>query len=254
VIGVFDSGVGGLGVLREIHRLVPGADLLYVADRGRAPYGPRSLVEVQEFSREIAGWLIERGASTLVVACNTASAAALDELRAQHPRFPIVGMEPAVKPAAEITASGVIAVFATAATFQGRLFESVVSRFGKGATVLTRACPEWVELVEGGLVAGPQVESSVAGWVLPVVEAGADALVLGCTHFSFLKPLIEQTAGEGVTVIDPAPAVALQTSRVAGLTPGSGLITLAASGDRRRFAELALQLAGLETPDVLAFP
>jgi glutamate racemase len=254
VIGVFDSGVGGLGVLREIRGALPRADLLYVADRGRAPYGPRSLGEVQEFSREIAAWLIDKGATTLVVACNTASAAALDELRILHPGLPIVGMEPAVKPAADLTTSGVIAVFATAATFQGRLFESVVSRFGKGASVITRACPEWVELVEAGTLVGPEVEAAVARWVGPAIEAGADALVLGCTHFSFLRPVIEGIAGEGVTVIDPAPAVALQTARVARAGDGSGTVTMAASGDLRRFIELADELAGLHPDAILHFP
>jgi glutamate racemase len=189
-----------------------------------------------------------------VVACNTASAAALDELRILHPDLPIVGMEPAVKPAADLTTSGVIAVFATAATFQGRLFESVVSRFGKGASVITRACPEWVELVEAGILRGPKVEAAVARWVGPAIEAGADALVLGCTHFSFLRPVIEEMAGEGVTVIDPAPAVALQTARVARESDGSGTVTLAASGDLRRFAELANELAGLHTGSILHFP
>jgi glutamate racemase len=254
MIGVFDSGVGGLSVLREIRLVLPRADLLYVADRARAPYGLRSLAEVQSFSGEIAGWLIGHGATTLVVACNTASAAALDELRADHPSLPIVGMEPAVKPAAALTATGVIAVFATAATFQGRLFESVVSRFGHGARVIERACPEWVELVEAGRVDDPGVERAVTACLGPALEAGADALVLGCTHFSFLRPVIDRVSGGSATVIDPAPAVALQTARVAPRTSESGELRMAASGDLGRFADLAKELAGLIADTILVYP
>ncbi|MCI0543718.1 MAG: glutamate racemase [Actinobacteria bacterium] len=254
MIGVFDSGVGGLSVLIEIRKALPDADLVYVADRGRAPYGPRSLTEIQRFSAEIADWLIDRGCTTLVVACNTASAAALEELRSAHPGMQIVGMEPAVKPAAVATSSGVIAVFATAATFQGRLFESVVSRFGEGRTVVTTACPEWVELVETGHVEGPMVESAVVKRVVPAIEVGADTLVLGCTHFSFLADVIGRVGGPGTRVIDPAQAVAAQTARVAPITEGQGHLVFAASGDRDRLADLARALAGLTADEVFPFP
>lgn len=253
MIGVFDSGVGGLSVLGEIRRALPLADLTYVADRDRAPYGVRDLGEVQQFSAEISRWLLDRGATTLVVACNTASAAALEMLRAEHPDLPIVGMEPAVKPAAASTGTGVIAVFATAVTFQGRLFASLVDRYGSDATVLTRACPSWVDLVETGVTGGPVAEDVVAEEVTPAVEAGADTLVLGCTHFSFLAPVIRGVAGARVAVIDPAPAVARQTARVAS-ADGTGALTMAASGDRRRFAELAATVGGFRTGDIVAFP
>lgn len=254
MIGVFDSGVGGLSVLREIRLTLPDADLLYVADRGRAPYGPRPLEEVQLFSHEIASWLLDRGASTIVVACNTASAAALDDLRIAHPTVPIVGMEPAVKPAAEATATGVIAVYATAATFQGRLFESVVSRFTEGVTVLQSARPEWVALVERGMVDGPKVMARLEADITPALASGADTLVLGCTHFSFLAPAIRDLVGVEVEIIDPAPAVARQTARVATEREGSGSLILAASGDRRQFAELAGRLAGIVVEGVETYP
>lgn len=254
MIGVFDSGVGGLSVLREIRAVLPYADLLYVADRGRAPYGPRELTEVQQFSEEIASWLIARGATTLVVACNTASAAALDELRRIHPRVPIVGMEPAVKPAVATTRTGVIAVFATAATFQGRLFESVVSRFTKGISVIPRACPDWVLLVESGVVHGPDVETAITREVGSVVAEGADTLVLGCTHFSFLSPVIERIAGPDIRLIDPAAAVARQTARVAVNPVAYGRFTLAASGDLSGLDQLALGLAGLEPDAMETYP
>jgi glutamate racemase len=245
MIGVFDSGIGGLAVLRQIRAQMPSADLLYLADRGRAPYGTRSLAEVEQISVEIGEWLVGRGATTLVVACNTASAAALETMRSSFDGLPIVGMEPAVKPAAARTRSGVIAVFATAATFQGRLFESVVSRHGEGVRVVARACPQWVELVESGLVAGEEAEEAVAA---PLEEArgeGADVAVLGCTHFSFLAPLLGALGGEELTVIDPAPAVAAQTARVARESHGEGTLQFATSGDPARLVSLAAGVAGV---------
>jgi glutamate racemase len=254
VIGVFDSGVGGLSVLREIRRMVPSADLLYVADRGRAPYGPRPLIQVQGFSHEIARWLIDRGSTTIVVACNTASAAALEELRENFPEVPIVGMEPAVKPAAEATRSGVIAVYATAATFQGRLFESVVSRFTEGVTVLQSARPEWVTLVERGEVDGPEVDARLATDIQPDLDAGVDTLVLGCTHFSFLAPALGRLVGPEIRIIDPAEAVARQTARVAPEIEGSGDLRMAASGDIGTFQRLADLLVGMGDARFEAYP
>jgi glutamate racemase len=246
LIGVFDSGVGGLSVLREIRAVLPDADLLYVADRARAPYGVKTLDEVSQIAHEVTAWLLDHGATCVVVACNTASAAALESIRLHHPAVPIVGMEPAVKPAALASKSRKVAVLATAATFQGRLFESVVSRFGGGIEVLTRACPEWVELVENGDVSGPQAEDLVGKVVRPLKDQGTDVLVLACTHFSFLRPVIESLTN--LEVIDPAPAVAAQTKRVAPENPGSGDLVLAASGDTAAFTRLAEALASIAAP------
>ncbi|MEE8405901.1 MAG: glutamate racemase [Acidimicrobiia bacterium] len=255
MIGVFDSGLGGLSVLIEIKTLAPNADLLYVADLARAPYGNRSLDEVRSMSHEVANWLIEQGAETLVVACNTASAAALDSLRESRQEIPIVGMEPAVKPAAAASETGVIGVFATEATFQGRLFESVVSDHARKAKVVTRACPEWVEMVERGEFSGPDVDATVAAALVPIIDEGADVLVLGCTHFSFLRPTIEKIAGPGVTVVDPALAVAAQTIRVAGAIEGEGRVRMAASGDPSVLARLASDLGIVDSSgEVLPFP
>lgn len=255
MIGVFDSGLGGLSVLIEIKMLAPNADLLYVADRARAPYGNRSLDEVRSMSHEVATWLIQQGAETLVVACNTASAAALDSLRESGQEIPIIGMEPAVKPAAAASETGVIGVFATEATFQGRLFESLVSDQARNAKVVTRACPEWVEMVERGEFAGPDVDSTITAALIPMIDEGADVLVLGCTHFSFLRPVIERIAGPGITVIDPAPAVAAQTIRVAGVIGGEGRVRLAASGDPSVFARLASDVGIVySSGEVLPFP
>lgn len=255
MIGVFDSGLGGLSVLTEIRRSLPSADLLYVADRARAPYGSRSLDEVKELSHEVAGWLLARSAETIVVACNTASAAALDSLRATFDQIPFVGMEPAVKPAASNTASGIIGVLATQATFQGRLFRSVVSRHAGASRVLERVCHQWVELVEKGQVDGPEVEEAVRLEVEPLLAVGADTLVIGCTHFAFLEPVIRRVAGETVRIVDPAPAVAAQTARLCRVEHGSGRLTLAASDDTEEFARLAWAIAGVKTTQpVLPFP
>ncbi|HET9201637.1 MAG TPA: glutamate racemase [Acidimicrobiia bacterium] len=253
MIGVFDSGVGGLSVLAEIRRELPSADLLYFADQGRAPYGVRTLEEVAAMSGEVSQWLLDRGADVITIACNTASAAALHQLRARHPDVPFVGMEPAVKPAALNTTSGIIGVVATAATFQGELFASVVQRHASGATVLTTACPTWVELVEWGEIDGPQARGQIEQCLAALLEGGADTLVLGCTHFSFLVPLIEDVAGPDVAIVDPGPAVARQVRRVVGDTDGGARLILASSGDPDLLRERAGQLAGIEaTEPVLA--
>lgn len=253
MIGVFDSGVGGLSVLVEIRRRLPSADLLYFADQGRAPYGVRSLEEVAAMSEEVTQWLIDRGANLITIACNTASAAALHRLRAQYPGLPFVGMEPAVKPAALNTHSGVIGVVATAATFQGELFASVVQRHAAGARILSGACPTWVQLVEAGEVQGPTARLEVERCLSGIIEGGADTLVLGCTHFSFLIPLIEDVAGPGLSIIDPGPAVARQVRRISGEIKGEGTLTLATSGDPDRLRASAKGLAGIEaTAPVLA--
>jgi glutamate racemase len=246
LIGVFDSGVGGLSVLTELRALLPEADLVYVADRGRAPYGTKSLDEVEAIALEVTTWLIERGATCVVVACNTASAAALDSIRHRFPEVPIVGMEPAVKPAAVASKSGKVAVLATAATFQGRLFESVVSRFAVGVEVTTRACPEWVELVENGTVTGPVAEAAVGEVVMPLANSDVDVIVLACTHFSFLRPVIRSLSQ--LDVVDPARAVAAQAKRVAPRQSGGGALELVASGDPEEFAHLAAALASTAAP------
>jgi len=255
VIGVFDSGVGGLGVLAQIRIEMPNADIVYVADQARAPYGGRSLVDVADAADETAAWLLDNGAETIVVACNTASAAALDHLRRAYPRTPFVGMEPAVKPAALTTVSGVIGVLATKATFQGELFSSVVRRHATDTTVVTAACPDWVGLVERQEIDGPGVTAIVTDRVAPLLELGADCLVLGCTHFPFLTPVIREVTGPDVSIIDPAPAVARQVRRVHTSEEGTGNLTLATSGNPDTFARQVSRLIGLEaSAAVLALP
>ncbi len=213
-IGIFDSGVGGLSVLREIRAQVPGEGLIYFADQGHVPYGSRSLEEVRAFSEEITRFLLEQGAQLIVAACNTASAAALHYLREEFPAVPFVGMEPAVKPAAEQTKSGVVGVLATPATFQGALYASVVERFAQGVTVLQDTCPGLVGQIEKGDLDSGETRAILENALNPMLARGIDTVVLGCTHYPFVIPLIRQIVGENVRVIDPAPAVARQVKRI----------------------------------------
>ena len=215
-VGVFDSGVGGLSVWIEIARQLPHVDLVYVADQAHCPYGLRSRDEIRDLAEGITAFMIERGADVIVVACNTASAAALHALRATRERspVPIVGMEPAIKPAAAHTRSGHVGVIATQVTFQGELFASLLERFAQGVTVHTQVCPGLVERVEAGQLEDEATLSLLRRYLDPLLEAGIDTLVLGCTHYPFLRPAISRVVGPAVEIVDPAPAVARQTGRV----------------------------------------
>jgi glutamate racemase len=214
LIGVFDSGVGGLSVLRAIRQQLPGVPVIFLADQAHVPYGPRSLEQVRGFSEAITRYLLERGCGLIVVACNAASAAALRYLRQVFPRVPFVGMEPAVKPAAEHTRSGVVGVLATPATFQGALYASVVERFADGVTLLPHTCPGLVTQIEAGQLDTMQTRSILEEALRPMLAQGIDTVVLGCTHYPFVIPLIQQIVGPQVRVIDPAPAVARQVGRL----------------------------------------
>jgi glutamate racemase len=213
-IGIYDSGVGGLSVLRYVRALLPHEDLLYVADQAHVPYGPRPAHEVRRFAAGVVRFFESERAKLVVVACNTASAAALGHLRATFPGVPFVGMEPAVKPAAATTISGTVGVLATPATLQGALFESVVERFARDVVVLEATLPGLVERIEAGDLDGPETRRIVEQDVRTLVERGADTIVLACTHYPFVVPLIEDAAGPGVHVIDPSPAVARQVARL----------------------------------------
>lgn len=213
-IGIFDSGIGGLTVWRAIHQLMPDEPLLYLADQAHVPYGPRPMLEVRQFSEGITRFLLEQGCRLIVVACNAASAAALKYLRKTFPETPFVGMEPAVKPAAEHTRSGVVGVLATPATFQGELYASVVERFGQEVKLLQHTCPGLVTQIENGGLESEETYHILEDALLPMLEQGIDTVVLGCTHYPFVIPLIQRITGPGVRVIDPAPAVARQVQRL----------------------------------------
>jgi glutamate racemase len=211
-IGVFDSGVGGLSVLREIRRELPGEDLLYVADSGHAPYGDKSSDMIETRSIAIVEFLLSRHAKAIVVACNTATGAAVEALRARFP-VPIVAMEPAVKPAAASTKSGVIGVLATSGTLSSSNFAKLHERFGAEVDILVQACPGLVEQVEAGDLSGDKTRALIEKYLVPLLAQQADTLVLGCTHYPFLAPLIQEIAGPTVAIIDPAAAIARELRR-----------------------------------------
>lgn len=213
-IGVFDSGVGGLSVLREIRAQLPAQPVIYFADQAHVPYGSRQISEVRDFSHAITRYLLELGARLIVVACNTASVAALRSLREEFPGIPFVGMEPAVKPAAEQSISGRVGVMATEATFHTEMYASVVERFARGVTLLEDPCPGLVAQVEKGELTGEHTRAILQKALQPMLAAGVDTIVMGCTHYPFVIPLIRDLVGPAVRVIDPAPAIARQTRRM----------------------------------------
>lgn len=245
-VAVLDSGVGGLSVLREVRRQLPHEDVLYFADQAHVPYGPRPLIEIQRFVRAITRFFLDRHAKAIVIACNAASAASLHHVRQVFPEVPFVGMEPAIKPAAAHTRSGVIGVITTKATYQGELFASVVDRFAQGVRVETQVCPDFVTLVEAGELDTPRVREAAQGYLAPLLEAGIDELVLGCTHFPFLMPVLEDIVGPGVEIVDPSEAVARQTGRVIDAQQNDpahhGQVTFFTSGDPQAFFRLAARL------------
>ncbi len=206
-IGVFDSGVGGISVLKHIHALLPHEDLLYVADSKYAPYGSKTLTEITARCFEIADFLIAKNAKALVVACNTATAAAIDAMRAKYD-LPIIGMEPAVKPAAAATKSGIIGVLATVGTLKSAQFAALLENYGRNVEVVTQACVGLVECIERGELTNQSTLELVQQYCKPLLDEGADTIVLGCTHYPFVRPLIEQTVGSEVTLIDTGAAVA----------------------------------------------
>lgn len=249
-IGIFDSGVGGLSVLGEIRKQLPHESLIFMADQAHVPYGPRPLEEVRQFAQEITRFLLSQGAKIIVVACNAASAAALHYLRQKFPETPFVGMEPAVKPAVEHTHSGIVGVLATPATFQGALYASVLERFAQGATILQDTCPGLVAQIEAGELDSQPTRLILEKALRPMLAQGIDTVVLGCTHYPFVIPLIQEIVGTAVRVIDPAPAVARQVGRVLAdnridADPlQSGSVRYLTSGEPLRMQDLIARLTG----------
>jgi len=213
-IGVYDSGVGGLSVLREVQARLPHENLIYFGDQANCPYGSRSKEELQQLADGVIRFLQEKQIKLLVIACNTASAAALKEMRLRYPDLPIVGMEPAVKPAASQTQSGKVGVLATPSTFSGELYASVIERFAQDVEIFESTCPGLVAQIEKGALDSPETIAILQEAIEPMILQGADTLVMGCTHYPFVIPQISRIAGPNVAVIDPAPAVARQVERM----------------------------------------
>ena len=211
-IGVMDSGVGGISVLKHIHTLLPFENLFYVADSLYAPYGNKTAEEITARCMILADFLIAQNVKALVVACNTATAAAIDELRETFD-IPIIGMEPAVKPAAEASKNGVIGVLATVGTLKSAQFAALLESYGRNVKVVTQACVGLVECIERGEIDAPATKALIRKYTAPLLAEGADTIVLGCTHYPFVKHVIQEIVGDKITLIDTGAAVAKQLKR-----------------------------------------
>ena len=257
-IGVYDSGIGGLSVLRVIQSRMPAENIIYVADQAHVPYGNRPMEEIRSLAEGVTRFLLSQGAKLIVIACNTASAAALKDLRVRYPQVLFVGMEPAVKPAAEQTLSGHVGVLATPSTFQGELYASVVERFAQDVTLHQATCPGLVSQIEKGFLRSAKTKRILQDAVEPMLSAGVDTLVMGCTHFPFVIPVINEISHGQARVIDPAPAIARQVERVLsqnGLlnsAAASGQVAYLTSGDPLRMKkQIALLLGAAADPRAL---
>jgi len=222
-LGVFDSGVGGLAVLREIRTLLPRAQMVYVADTHYVPYGNKPAELIRRRSTAITRYLVERGAAAVVVACNTATTHSIDSLRRAFPLVPIVGMEPAIKPASLATRSRVVGILATGATLAGERVTNLIERNAEGIEVVTQPCPGLVEQVETGDLTGPETVRLVRQYTGPLLARGSDSIVLGCTHYTLIADTIQRVVGPSVTLFDGTSAVARRAAAVMG-GPASGNI------------------------------
>jgi len=228
-IGVFDSGVGGISVLRELRTALPHINMVYVADSKYVPYGTKSPEFIRGRASAITRFLVEERQSTVVVvACNTATTHAVDELRRDFPAVPNVGTEPAIKPAARATRSGIVGILATGATLAGERVTNLIERNAEGIDVVTQPCPGLVEQVEKGDLSGPVTVELLRRYTDPLLSRGADAIVLGCTHYNFLQKTIGKVVGPSIMLFDSAAAIARQTAKV---------LAARADGDREGTAE-----------------
>jgi len=225
MVGIFDSGSGGLSVFREIYKLLPTEKYVYFADNAWCPYGEKAREVIIDRCRFITDFLLGKGAEAIVVACNTATAAAIETLRNEYP-VPFIGTEPAVKPAAKLTHSGVVGVLATAGTLGAEKYHATKERFAENVKVVENIGKGFVELVENGVLEGPWAEETVRQSLSPLLDEGADVIVLGCTHYPFLEGVIDKCCHElapdrNVRIINPAPAIARHLCEVMGAKPSS---------------------------------
>lgn len=252
-IGVFDSGIGGLSVLREIRQRLPHETILYFADSRHCPYGPRPDEEIRDLTAHATAFLVEKGCKLVVIACNTASAMSLSHLRGVF-AVPIVGLEPAFKPAAKQTRNGRVGVLATEATLRGSPLLELQGRFGRGILVVASPCPGVVEAIESGETDGPETQRLLTRCLSPMIEAQVDTLVLGCTHYPLVRNVISRLMGDHVTIIDSGSAVARQVQRVLErekcVRPGSmpGDLRAFTSGSPANLARQFRELLGCDVP------
>lgn len=247
-IGAFDSGLGGLTVIRALREAMPHERIVYVGDTAHVPYGGRFPEEITAFSLQITRYLVDtHGAKAIVVPCNTATSAAVPALREAYPHIPVVGTEPGIKPATHQTRTGIVGVLATAGTLAGDRMSHLVATYAHGVTVLKMPCPRWVELVEAGKFDTLETADAVRECVEPLLERGADVLVLGCTHFPALLPVIRRVAGDTVTIVDTTGAIVRRVASVVPPAPAGsvgGLTVYATGADVARFASGAKHLLG----------
>ncbi|HEX5364736.1 MAG TPA: glutamate racemase [Gallionella sp.] len=247
-IGVFDSGVGGLSVLHHIRRTLPHERLIYVADSGHVPYGDKPASYIEQRSLLLTRFLIEQGADAIVIACNTATAAAAATLRSQFD-LPILAMEPAVKPAVAATRSGVVGVLATIGTLESARFAALLEKYAGEVEIVTQGCPGLVEQIERGDLDGPETRALLERYTAPLLACGADTLILGCTHYPFLAPLIREIAGDSIALIDTGEAVARHLQRriqteLTGRTQADASVQFFTSGDAAQASDIMSLLWG----------
>ena len=258
-IGLFDSGLGGLSVLKAVRARLPLADLYYVADSGHAPYGERSDDFIGQRAIEISGFLRSVPVDVVVVACNTATAAAVHTLRARWPDFPIIGVEPGLKPALAASANKRVGVMATPGTLASAKFRQLVHAHGQGAHIVMQACPGLAKEIESGQLDTPRLRELVSTFALPLRQAEVDTVVLGCTHYPLITPLFQAALGPGIRIIDTADAIAGRALSLYGqirarrIDPAEssrpndiGLTRLWTTGEPRYLAEVARNWLGLD--------
>jgi glutamate racemase len=266
-IGVFDSGLGGLSVLRALHARLPRADLTYVADSGHAPYGERDGEFIVARSQAICDFLVARQVDAIVVACNTATAAAIDLLRKAHPGIPIIGVEPGVKPAVTRSINKRIGVLATPSTLASEKYKRLIESHGRGATIVPQACPGLAKEIEAGQLDTPALRTLITRFADPLRQAQVDTVVLGCTHYPFVAGLFQEALGPDVTIMDTSDAVALQTARLCADRLAAarhdkhdmehkfaGHIHLFSSGDPQHLADVAQHWLALQGPTTAGWP
>jgi len=246
-IGVFDSGVGGLSVLHHIRQTLPHERLIYVADSGHVPYGDKSAPYIEARSLAITRFLISQGADAIVIACNTATAAAAHTLRVRFNKIPIIGMEPAVKPAVAATKHGVVGVLATVGTLESARFAALLEKYAGHVRIVTQGCPGLVEQVERGDLDGPITRKMIERYTAPLLQHGADTIILGCTHYPFLAPLIREVVGEKIELIDTGEAVARQLhhriqSELHEREPGESCASFFTSGESAQASRIMSML------------
>jgi glutamate racemase len=251
-IGIFDSGVGGLSVAREIRRALPAEDLLYVADTAYCPYGDRPIEEVRTRALAVGRYVQEAGAKLLVAACNTASGAALEDLRAAL-RIPVVGLEPAVKTAVARTRARRVGVMATSGTLRSERFARLLRAYADGVQVLSQPCPGLADLIEEGHLDGEVLGARLEELTRPLRDAGVDMVVLGCTHYLFVAPALERVLGPGVALVDSAPAIARRTAQLLdqaghGRRDAAGGLRVLTTGDAAKVEPVVRRLWGEPVP------